>query len=79
MLRIINAEIRRELDKAQTGRRSQMSARSCRERLIITALTCMMPLAGCKSPCAYPLSGQSCAPEDPVRELRAREIILPCP
>lgn len=56
-----------------------MSARSCRKRLIITTLTCMVPLAGCKSPCAYPLSSQPGAPEDPVRELRAREIILPCP
>lgn len=40
-------------------------------------LTVAMVLSGCQKPGTYPVSGQECGPEDPVKELDAADCYAP--
>lgn len=58
-----------------------MSGRTARYgRLVALGLVAALALAGCapQEPAVYPISGQECGPDDPVRDMNARDC-MPLP
>ncbi|MBY6006674.1 hypothetical protein KUV62_22310 [Salipiger bermudensis] len=43
---------------------------------MLLALAGLITLAACEGHDSYPLSGEPCAPEDPVQELDARDCVI---
>ncbi len=43
---------------------------------MLLALAALITLAACEGQDSYPLSGEPCAPEDPVQELDARDCVM---
>ncbi|PUB16186.1 hypothetical protein DFP92_10339 [Yoonia sediminilitoris] len=37
----------------------------------------LLAVAGCSEPGRYPVSGEECAPTDPVQDMRASDCLVP--
>lgn len=53
-------------------------ARNMRHLVIIVLSIPVLLVSGCSDTSHYPVSGEECGPDDPVMDLTASDLVMPC-